>query len=81
MDTLNNVNDKVFKVFHNLIVNRLKIWILKVKKRLGLEPPSKLLVEQYLIEIANNYNVKYEPDQAVMLVSIKINSYMIKILF
>ncbi|RNA37009.1 IST1 -like protein [Brachionus plicatilis] len=39
----------------------------KVKKRLGLEPPSKLLVEQYLIEIAKNFNMPYEPDQSVML--------------
>ncbi|CAF0803616.1 unnamed protein product [Brachionus calyciflorus] len=39
----------------------------KVKKRLGLEPPSKLLIEQYLIEIAKNFNIPYEPDQTVML--------------
>lgn len=39
----------------------------KVKKRLGLEPPPKLLVEQYLIEIAKNFNIPYEPDQGVML--------------
>lgn len=45
----------------------------KVKKRLGLEPPSKLLVEQYLIEIAKNFNITYEPDKAVMLVSIRTN--------
>jgi vacuolar protein sorting-associated protein IST1 len=42
----------------------------KVKKRLGLEAPSKLLVEQYLIEIAKAHNVPFEPDQSVMLVSI-----------
>ena len=41
----------------------------KVKKRLGLEAPCKLLVEQYLIEIAKNFNVAYEPDQSVMLKS------------
>ena len=41
----------------------------KVKKRLGLEPPSKLLVEQYLMEIAKNFNVTYEPDREVMTVS------------
>jgi len=41
----------------------------KVKKRLGLEAPCKLLVEQYLIEIAKNFNVAYEPDQLVMLKS------------
>ena len=43
----------------------------KVKKRLGLEAPPKLLVEQYLIEIAKMYNVPFEPDQTVMLVHIK----------
>jgi hypothetical protein len=41
----------------------------KVKKRLGLEAPCKLLVEQYLIEIAKNFNVAYEPDQLVMIKS------------
>lgn len=39
----------------------------KVKRRLGLEAPPKLLVEQYLIEIAKNFNIPYEPDQSVML--------------
>ena len=41
----------------------------KVKKRLGLDAPSKLLVEKYLIEIAKNFNVPFEPDQSVMIVS------------
>jgi vacuolar protein sorting-associated protein IST1 len=41
----------------------------KVKRRLGLEAPSKLLVEQYLIEIAKSCNIPYEPDQSVMLVT------------
>ena len=40
-----------------------------MKKRLGLEAPCKLLVEQYLIEIAKNFNVAYEPDQLVMIKS------------
>lgn len=56
----------------------------KVKRRLGLEAPSKLLVEQYLIEIAKNFNVPFEPDQNVMLVrysslsrfNIKSNRYL-----
>ncbi len=39
----------------------------KVKKRLGLEAPSKLLVEQYLVEIAKNFNINYVPDNNVML--------------
>lgn len=41
----------------------------KVKRRLGLEAPPKLLVEQYLIEIAKNFNVDYVPDNSIMLQS------------
>lgn len=38
----------------------------KLKHKLGVQAPSKLLVEKYLIEIAKNYNVEYEPDPQVM---------------
>ncbi|EEB16067.1 conserved hypothetical protein [Pediculus humanus corporis] len=38
----------------------------KLKHRLGVESPTKLLVEKYLIEIAKNFNVEYEPDEKVM---------------
>lgn len=51
----------------------------KVKKRLGLEAPCKLLVEQYLIEIAKNFNVVYEPDQSVMLRSGVIDENLISL--
>ena len=51
----------------------------KVKKRLGLEAPCKLLVEQYLIEIAKNFNVAYEPDQSVMLKSGIIDENLISL--
>jgi len=30
--------------------------------KLSVEAPPKILVERYLIEIAKNYNVPYEPD-------------------
>jgi hypothetical protein len=40
----------------------------QVKKRLGIEPPPKRLVEQYLTEIAKNYNIAYCPDPGVMSV-------------
>ncbi|XP_061101731.1 IST1 homolog isoform X1 [Conger conger] len=33
--------------------------------KLGVEAPPKILVERYLIEIAKNYNVPYEPDAMV----------------
>jgi len=39
----------------------------KVKRRMGIEPPSKLLIEQYLIEIAKNFNVNYIPDPSLFL--------------
>ena len=38
----------------------------KLKHKMGVQSPSKLLVEKYLIEIAKNYNVEYEPDPQVM---------------
>lgn len=33
--------------------------------KLSPEAPPKILVERYLIEIAKNYNVPYEPDAIV----------------
>ena len=33
------------------------------------DPPPKILVERYLIEIAKNYNVPFEPDPEIMMVS------------
>ncbi|KAK6640460.1 hypothetical protein RUM44_012154 [Polyplax serrata] len=38
----------------------------KLKHRLGVETPTKVLIEKYLIEIAKNFNVTYEPDEKVM---------------
>ncbi|CAL7950844.1 unnamed protein product [Xylocopa violacea] len=38
----------------------------KLKHKMSVQSPSKLLVEKYLIEIANNYNVEYKPDPQVM---------------
>ena len=37
--------------------------------RLGAEAPKKSLVENYMIEIARNYKVDYEPDPSMFLVS------------
>lgn len=37
--------------------------------KLSVEAPPKILVERYLIEIAKNYNVPYEPDSVVMVSS------------
>lgn len=39
----------------------------KVIHRLGAEPPKKSLVENYMIEIARNYKVEYDPDPSMFL--------------
>ncbi|XP_034939017.1 IST1 homolog [Chelonus insularis] len=38
----------------------------KLKHKISIQTPSKILVEKYLIEIAKNYNIEYEPDPQVM---------------
>uniref|UniRef100_U5EYT4 IST1 homolog n=1 Tax=Corethrella appendiculata TaxID=1370023 RepID=U5EYT4_9DIPT len=38
----------------------------KLMHKLAIQAPPKLLVEKYLIEIAKNYNIEYEPDPQVM---------------
>ncbi|XP_068245382.1 IST1 homolog [Palaemon carinicauda] len=34
--------------------------------KLGVQAPPKILVEKYLVEIAKNYNIEYEPDPQIM---------------
>ncbi|XP_037961252.2 IST1 homolog isoform X1 [Plutella xylostella] len=38
----------------------------KLKHKMSVQSPPKILVEKYLIEIAKNYNVEYTPDEHVM---------------
>ena len=38
----------------------------KLMQKMSVHAPPKVLVEKYLIEIAANYNVPYEPDQKVI---------------
>lgn len=38
----------------------------KLMHKMAIQAPPKLLVEKYLIEIANIYNIEYEPDPQVM---------------
>lgn len=45
---------------HNTVNERLI-------NKLSPDPPPKILVERYLIEIAKNYNVPFEPDPDVMM--------------
>lgn len=41
--------------------------VFQLMHKLSVEAPPKILVERYLIEIAKNYNVPYEPDSVVMV--------------
>lgn len=34
----------------------------KLKHKLSIQSPPKILVEKYIIEIAKSYNIDYEPD-------------------
>ncbi|XP_047488259.1 IST1 homolog isoform X2 [Penaeus chinensis] len=34
--------------------------------KMSVQAPPKIMVEKYLVEIANNYNIEYEPDPQVM---------------
>lgn len=38
----------------------------KLKHKLSIQSPPKILVEKYIIEIAKSYNIDYEPDPNVM---------------
>ncbi|XP_038210725.1 IST1 homolog isoform X2 [Zerene cesonia] len=38
----------------------------KLRHKLSVQSPPKILIERYLIEIAKNYNVEYTPDEQVM---------------
>ena len=69
-DKTKNVNEKVSFLYDSIDISIIFFYCIKVKKRLGIEPPSKMLVEQYLIEIAKNFNINYVPDPSVMLVSV-----------
>ena len=46
---------------------------------MGLEAPSKLLVEQYLIEIAKNFNINYAGDNSIMLAAGQTSEELIQL--
>lgn len=46
-------------------LNLFKLFFPQLMHKLSVEAPPKILVERYLIEIAKNYNVPYEPDAMV----------------
>lgn len=60
MTTLKSVQE--CDVYQHLIK---RVICLQLMHKLSVEAPPKILVERYLIEIAKNYNVPYEPDAMV----------------
>lgn len=50
-----------------LALLNLSTLVFQLMHKLSVEAPPKILVERYLIEIAKNYNVPYEPDSVVMV--------------
>lgn len=44
----------------------------KLMQKMSVQAPPKILVERYLIEIAKNYNVDYEPDEKVLAIFIVV---------
>ena len=40
----------------------------QVIHRLGAEAPKKSLVENYMVEIARNYHIDYQPDPTMFMV-------------
>ena len=66
------VNPKVSSSVNLTLINIVRIDIVfcpsQVIHRLGAEAPKKSLVENYMIEIARNYKVDYDPDPSMFLV-------------
>ena len=46
----------------------------QVIHRLGAEAPKKSLVENYMVEIARNYHIEYQPDPTMFMVSLHTQS-------
>jgi len=49
----------------------------QVLHKLSAAAPPKILVENYMIEIARTYKVPFEPDPLVMMVSVSTNHFHI----
>ncbi|XP_077144676.1 IST1 homolog isoform X1 [Ranitomeya variabilis] len=63
----NQLCHKYSKEYGNLCrTNQIGTVSERLMHKLSPEAPPKILVERYLIEIAKNYNVQYEPDARVM---------------
>ena len=44
------------------------VHLCQVIHRLGAEAPKKSLVENYMVEIARNYHIDYQPDPTMFMV-------------
>ncbi|XP_040265846.1 IST1 homolog isoform X4 [Bufo bufo] len=63
----NQLCHKYSKEYGNLCrTNQIGTVSQRLMHKLSPEAPPKILVERYLIEIAKNYNVQFEPDARVM---------------
>ncbi|CAN2389441.1 viral capsid secondary envelopment [Pristimantis euphronides] len=63
----NQLCHKYSKEYGNLCrTNQIGTVSQRLMHKLSPEAPPKLLVEKYLIEIAKNYNVEFEPDARIM---------------
>ncbi|XP_071973416.1 IST1 homolog isoform X2 [Engystomops pustulosus] len=63
----NQLCHKYSKEYGNLCrTNQIGTVSERLMHKLSPEAPPKILVEKYLIEIAKNYNVQFEPDARVM---------------
>ncbi|MEE6500333.1 hypothetical protein FKM82_003746 [Ascaphus truei] len=59
--------NKYSKEYGNLCrTNQIGTVSQRLMHKLSVETPPRILVERYLIEIAKNYNIQYEPDSVVM---------------
>lgn len=63
------VNPKVCSIVIDSICVLVVLSLFQVIHRLGAEAPKKSLVENYMIEIARNYKIDYEPDTTMFMVS------------
>ena len=53
------------------MANSVMFFIFQLMCKLNVDTPPQVLVEQYLIEIAKNYNVPYKSKATVMVSTFK----------
>lgn len=58
-------------IFHNTYYF---IFDMQLMRKMSIYSPPKMLVENYMVEIAKSFNVEFTPDPMAMLVSSKIEN-------